>query len=231
MLRLAIMLLTFAMVVPAGFVPQGTPAPTPQRITLPGDAGEALVWPGGPRAVLLAHGAVYDAASWEPQAEVMRAAGYTVLAVEDISASTIVAGIAWLRAAADATGVVVIGASAGGGGALRALADDPEGVVGLVLLGATGETAALGAYPKLFTASEGEGLTDRLEAMAAASPGDANRVEIIPGDAHAQATFRTPQGDRLLQSILAFLDADVVWQDGAATPEASAAARDADATG
>ncbi|MBA2758614.1 MAG: hypothetical protein H0U38_02880, partial [Chloroflexia bacterium] len=114
----------FALILATGLSPaqalqNGTPvAVEAQSVMLPGDAGEALLWEGGPRAVLLAHGAAYDAASWTEQAEVMQEAGFTVLSLESISSETVAAGIEWLQAEQDANGVVVIGASAGGGGAL-----------------------------------------------------------------------------------------------------------------
>lgn len=217
----------FALILATGLSPaqalqNGTPvAVEAQSVMLPGDAGEALLWGGGPRAVLLAHGAAYDAASWTEQAEVMQEAGFTVLSLESISSETVAAGIEWLQAEQDANGVVVIGASAGGGGALSALAEEPDGVEGLILLGATGETEGLGEYPKLFIASEGEGMAERLEEMVANAPGDANRVEIIPGDAHAQATFDNPEGEQLLGVILTFLEEDASWPDADGTPVAS----------
>lgn len=198
----------------------GTAVPSKaERVELPNDAGEALVWKAGPKAVLLAHGAVYDAASWTDQAEAMQLAGYSVLSVEDISADAILAAKTWLLEEQGATGVVVIGASAGGGGALSALAEDSSDVVGLVLLGATGSVDQIGDFPKLFTASEGEGITDRLETMAEEASGDSNQVEIIPGSAHAQATFKNPEGEQLLDAILQFLDEDAAWPEESGTPE------------
>ena len=203
----------------AGFGLAVTPvAGEVEQIELPDSAGDALYWQGSPQAVLLAHGAVYDAASWSDQAREIQSQGYSVLAVEEISADSILTAITWLIDARGAAGVVVIGASAGGGGALDALSERPEGVVGLVLLGATGSVEDLGDYPKLFIASEGEGMRDRLEQMAEAAPGDANRVEIVPGDAHAQATFREPVGETLLDLIIQFLEEDPEWPARVSTP-------------
>ncbi len=201
------------------------PSPQPERIELPGGGGEALLWPGGNRAVLLAHGAVYDAASWSVQARELQFEGYTVLAVEDISGSALVSAIGWLMDEHGATGVVVIGASAGGAGALSAVAEHPSGVAGLVLLSATGPVEGLGDYPKLFAASDGEGMQDRLETMAADAPGDSNRVEIIPGSAHAQATFEEDEGRHLLDAILTFLNEEAAWPDGSGTPAATPTGR------
>ena len=191
-----------------------------ERIELPNGAGEALYWQGSPQAVLLAHGAIYDAESWSDQARVIQSEGYSVLAVEEISADSILTAIMWLIDARGAAGVVVIGASAGGSGALDALSERPEGVVGLVLLGATGSVEELSDYPKLFTASEGEGMRDRLEQMAEAAPGDENRVEIVPGEAHAQETFREPAGETLLDLIIDFLEEDADWPAQVSTPVA-----------
>jgi len=169
-------------------------------------SGEAQLWPAGDRGALLLHGAAYDAASWEPQASVLAAEGYTVLSLETLSPEAVLEGIEFLVGECGVTGVTVVGASAGGASALDALADDPQAVTGLILLGATGEVETLGEYPKLFTGSEGEGLADRLEMMAESAPGEANETLILPGSAHAQAIFETDQGDALMEAILAFLD-------------------------
>ncbi len=135
--------------------PGATPAVASESRRIELENGEALLWPAGDRGVLLLHGAAYDAASWEPQATVLAGAGYTVLSLETLSAEAVVEGINFLTVNCGVSGVTVVGASAGGGSALGALAGDPPGVAGLVLLGATGETETLGDYPKLFTASEG----------------------------------------------------------------------------
>jgi hypothetical protein len=63
----------------------------------------------------------------------------------------------------------------------------------------------LGDYPKLFVASEGEGLADTVRGMAEEAPGDRNEVLILPGDAHAQAIFETNQGEKLMRTILKLL--------------------------
>lgn len=191
-----------------------------QRVELPDGAGEALYWEGDEQAVIFAHGAVYDAASWTEQAKSITSLGFSVLAVEDISAEAIMTAKGWMLEEKGASGIVVIGASAGGGGALSALATDSSSVAGLVLMGATGSVDGLGDYPKLFTASEGEGMSDRLETMADEASGDANQVTIIPGDAHAQATFKNPEGEQLLDAIIGFLEDDAAWPDDDATPAA-----------
>ncbi len=184
----------------------GSPAPiTSRRIDLGQGAGEALTWAaGGPGGIVLVHGAIYDAASWEPQATVIAAAGLSVIAVENASASAVAEATTYLRDELDVETVTLVGASAGGSAALSALADDPELADRLVLLSATGKASELGTYPKLLVASEGEGLADRMNAMAGDAPGTENGVLIIPGDAHAQAIFKTGEGDRLLAALIRF---------------------------
>ena len=72
----------------------------------------------------------------------------------------------------------------------------------LILLSSTGDVSGLGAYPKLFVASEGEGMADTVQRMADEAPGSENEALIVPGDAHAQAIFQTEQGEPLLTAIL-----------------------------
>ncbi len=183
-----------------------TPAAQPAGARVQVGDGEALLWGAGEHAVLLVHGAVYDAESWRPQAEAITSEGYLVLSLEQTGSQDVLDGITFLIDACDASGVVVAGASAGASGALSALASQPEGVSGLVVLAATGDVADLGDYPKLFAASEEEGLAETLEEMAASAPGDDNKVLILPGSAHAQAVFTTDQGPVLLEAMLAFIE-------------------------
>ncbi len=195
----------------AGCGQEATPAPTTEWQPLELDSGPARLWAGGERGVLLLHGAGYDAGSWDPLVAALAAEGFTVLAPEFPSSNGVLDAIAFLTLACGVTGVTVVGASVGGGMALEGLAADPEGVAGLILLGATGDVAALGDYPKLFTASEGESLVDQVEAMAAEAPGDRNEALILPGSAHAQATFETDQGEVLLEAMLSFLENTAEW--------------------
>ena len=170
-----------------------------ERLTV--GSTEALVWGEGDRGVVLAHGAAYDAASWSVQAKKIAQSGATVLAVEDTSAESIQAASEHLRDERGAQSVSLIGASAGSAGVLGAGSQKSAKVAQIILLSGTGDVAGLGEYPKLFTASEGEGLAGQVRQMAEEAPGNSNEALILGGDAHAQAIFETPQGDRLLQAI------------------------------
>ena len=76
----------------------------------------------------------------------------------------------------------------------------------MILLSGTGEVSGLGEYPKLFVASEGEGLAGTVRTMAEEAPGSRNEALILPGDAHAQAIFASDQGEKLMRTILERLE-------------------------
>lgn len=167
---------------------------------------EALLWGAGDYGVVLVHGAAYDAASWRLQAQEIARGGMTVLALEEISPDDVGAGIRFLVEACGTRGVAVIGASAGASAALQAATQDPRGLDHLILLSGTGDVTSLGPYPKLFVASEDEGLAETVMAMAEQARGEDNEVLLLPGNAHAQAIFGGPEGERLLQAIIDRLD-------------------------
>lgn len=164
--------------------------------------GEALVWGEGDRGAVLAHGAAYDAASWREQAERLAENGVAALAVEDTSAQSIAEATGYLKEERGVRDVTLIGASAGTSGVLGAAEEDPGLADGVILLSGTGDVSGLGEYPKLFVASEGEGLAGEVRDMAEEAPGSRNDALILQGDAHAQAIFETDQGDKLMRVIL-----------------------------
>jgi len=127
------------------------------------------------------------------------------LAVEDTSAQSVAEAASYLKEERGVRDVALIGASAGTSGVLGAAGETPELADQVILLSGTGEVSGLGECPKLFVASEGEGLADTVRGMAEEAPGDRNKVLILPGDAHAQAIFETNQGEKLMRAILKLL--------------------------
>ncbi|GAB4407412.1 MAG: hypothetical protein OHK0032_02760 [Thermodesulfovibrionales bacterium] len=67
------------------------------------------------------------------------------------------------------------------------------------------DVSGLGPAPKLFVASEDEGMADAVRRMAKEAEGKQNEVLIFEGSAHAQAIFRTLNGPRLTSAILEHL--------------------------
>ncbi|HKJ35441.1 MAG TPA: alpha/beta hydrolase [Solirubrobacterales bacterium] len=171
-----------------------------ERVSIPG-AGEALIWGEGRRAVLLAHGAAFDAASWQPQAEVLAEDGSLVVALEGIDPDEIVAAVEYLRADLGAETVTLIGASAGADASLVALNRRPALTDQLITLSLNSTVPGLGPQPKLLIASEDEAVAGESVALAETAPGDGNEALLLPGSAHAQAIFDTDQGERALRAI------------------------------
>ena len=166
----------------------------------------AITWGEGDRGVILAHGAAYDAASWEAQGQALEENGLVALAIEDISLGSLRFAVDYLKEEYDVESVALVGASAGAGPVLQVAEEDPEEISQIILLSGIGEVSGLGEYPKLFVASEGEEVSERVRQMAEEAPGDRNEALILPGSAHAQAIFRTEEGDQLMQTILERLE-------------------------
>lgn len=169
---------------------------------------EAIVWGEGDRGAVLAHGAAYDAASWEPQGQTLGENGVMALAVEDTSAQNLGAAIRYLEEQGGVESVALIGASAGAASVLSFVREEPREASQIILLSGTGDVSGLGEFPKLLVASEGEGLAEEVRRMAEVAPGARNEALILPGDAHAQAIFQTDQGERLMKAMLDRLEED-----------------------
>ncbi len=108
---------------------------------------EALVWDVGDYGVVMAHGAAYDAASWEEQARRISGEGVIALAVEDTSPRNLLAAVEYLKEERGAEGVALLGASAGGSDALRTAWENPRVADQLILLSATGKRPGLARGP------------------------------------------------------------------------------------
>ncbi len=163
---------------------------------------EAIIWGEGDRGAVLAHGAAYDAASWESQGQTLGENGVVALAVEDTAPRNLRSAIDYLKEERGVESVSLIGASAGTRPVLQVAEESPEEVSQIMILSGTGDVSGLGEYPKLFVASEGEGIAGQARRMADEAPGDRNEALILSGDAHAQAIFQTGEGERLMQAIL-----------------------------
>ena len=163
--------------------------------------GDALQWGDGEYGVVLAHGAVFDAASWEDQATAIADQGATVVAVEDIAPESIAAAVAKLQDDGHAD-VALVGGSAGADAILQLAAQQPDLPDQLVLLSPNRVVDGLGGEPKLFIASEDEPVAHVSQQLADGSPGVDNEVILLPGSAHAQNIFAGESGDAALQAIL-----------------------------
>jgi len=161
----------------------------------------ALTWGDGSYGVVLAHGASFDAASWEEQATAIAEQDATVVAVEDISPGAIAAAVRMLRDDG-IDDVALVGGSAGADAILRLATTEPDLADQLVLLSPNSTVAGLGGQPKLFIASEDEPLADVAHRLADSAPGEDNDVVLLAGSAHAQGIFDSDEADRTMRLIL-----------------------------
>jgi hypothetical protein len=90
--------------------------------------------------------------------------------------------------------VALIGASAGAGPVLQVAREALEEISQIILLSGTGDVSGLGEYPKLFVASEGEGIADQARLMVEEAPGDRNEALIPPSDATPRPSSRRRRG-------------------------------------
>jgi pimeloyl-ACP methyl ester carboxylesterase len=176
------------------------------------------------RAVVLAHGARFDKASWKPQAEELAKAGYRVLAIDfrgygksrggpkaknsqEEMFQDILAAVTYLRTNS-ATSVSVVGASMGGGAAANAVIKGPKGAIDrLVLLAhAPVREAERIAGPKLFVIAEGDPIAAQVREQYGLAP-EPKEMLVLDGSAHAQFLFKTAHGQRLMREMLRFLSA------------------------
>jgi len=174
---------------------------------------------GGGDAVVLAHGAAFDKASWAALAGELAARGHQVLALDfrgygkssagggrDALFEDVLAAVRYLRRAG-ARRVAVLGASMGGGAAGQAAARaDPGEIDRLILLSpAPIADPAHMQGDKLFVASEQEPGADRMKELYRRAP-EPKRLVLLPGTSHAQHIFETEQGKRLTTTLLEFLE-------------------------
>ena len=185
------------------------------------DAGTVVanLYGDGSHAVLLAHGAIFNKESWQDLAERLSAEGLTVLAIDfrgygRSRAGTrgrgalhedVLGGIRFL-AERGAEHVSVLGASMGGGAVGEAAANVADGELAHLIL------LAAGAYrepermtgTKLFIVSEGDSFRRSVEEQFRRAR-EPKRLEILPGNAHAQHIFRTLAANTLTELIVAEL--------------------------
>jgi len=187
--------------------------------TADGGTIAANLYGDGAHAVLLAHGAIFDKESWHDLAERLAAEGLTVLAIDfrgygrsragssgrGALHEDVIAGVRYL-AEQGATEVSVLGASMGGGAAGEAATHVADGEIArLILLAAVANSEPERMTgKKLFIVSEGDSFRRSVEAQYRRATGP-KRLEILPGNAHAQHIYRTGVGTTLTELIVSEL--------------------------
>jgi pimeloyl-ACP methyl ester carboxylesterase len=196
--RVPVLLMVMAISLAACGRTAGTP------IELPGGTA-ARSWGDGPYGLVLVHDTGREAASWDAQAVAFAGRGMSVLAVEDAEAVSVINAITWLQSSGIER-VAVLGAGEGSVPVMAVGAQRPELVDQLILISATGDVAALGAFPKLFVVSEQEGAAADAERMATEARGDWNALFLAPGSESGQAILQGAAGEATMEAVIRRLE-------------------------
>jgi pimeloyl-ACP methyl ester carboxylesterase len=181
----------------------------------------------GEKSVILAHGGQFNKESWAKQAEILRSAGFHVLAIDfrgygkshgpgDSEAMDaplyfdVLAAVHYLRQNG-ARSVSVIGGSMGGGAAGDAsIRSKPGEIDRVVLLGAAPndqadklKSAILYIVARDDANDDGPRLP-KIREQYDRSP-QPKKLIVLDGSAHAQWLFQTDQSERVMREILSFL--------------------------
>jgi lysophospholipase L1-like esterase/alpha/beta superfamily hydrolase len=201
-----------------------------ESVTFPtqdGGSVEAHHYGSGERGLVLVHGGRFNKESWEKQARILTNAGFNVLAIDlrgygkskgpgdsDLYTAPlhldVLAGVSYLQKHG-AKKVSLLGGSMGGGAAAEACALlKPEDLDAVILLAAIPEHPEQMRGRKLFILARddvGPGDVPRLTKLNEQLPNvpDPKKLVVLDGSAHAQFIFASPQGERLMSEILAFL--------------------------
>jgi len=168
------------------------------------------------KAVIFAHGAIFNKESWYFLAEVFQRKGVSALAIDfrgygnSTSGSTskkmydILGAISYLNEQGF-TNINLVGASMGAAAGLMALSNISTPIHKVVLLAPAGGPAIVSTVSeKLFVVSENERMFSSVMAIYNASA-DPKQVKIYPGNTHAQHLFKTDVRDELIEQITNFI--------------------------
>jgi dienelactone hydrolase len=202
-----------------------------QTITIPLPDGhsqiQADLYGSGPRGIVLAHGGRFGKESWAPQAQILAAKGFTVLAIQfrgdkknaDGSTSAegaypdnavdVLAAVRYLHSKG-LRSVSAIGGSLGGDAVGDADAAAPGEFDRVVFLGSEGGSnpeKLTGRKLYLVARDDTSGDGKRLPGIEAhfARASQPKKLMIVDGSAHAQYLFGTPEGERVMNEILQFV--------------------------
>lgn len=181
-----------------------------------GDIEASFFYTSNSKAVVFAHGAIFNKESWYFLAEAFQSKGVSALAIDfrgygnSTPGSTtkkmydILGAISYLKARGF-TDINVVGASMGGAAVLLALSNNSIPIHKVVVLAPAGGPAIIStASEKLFVVSENEGMFSGVMSIYDKSA-EPKQIKIYPGKTHAQHLFKTDVRDELIERIINFI--------------------------
>ena len=197
----------------------GEPPETVSFSTSDGGRIQAHLYGSGDRAVVLAHGKVFDKESWQPLAAHLAKQGLRVLALDFRGYGDSRPGSAGKRIDLDVLGAVeyleeleassisLLGASMGGWAVGTAATRCAPGRIHKVILLAPAPIESpdeMRAEEFFYITSQGDESIDRIRSQYTSAP-EPKHLELLPGKAHAQHIFKTDQAEALTAAIVAAL--------------------------
>lgn len=171
------------------------------------------------KAVVFAHGAIFNKESWYFLAEEFQRKGISALSIDfrgyggSIPGSSpkkmydILGAISYLKDQGF-TEINIIGASMGGAAVLLALDNNIIPINKVVMLAPAGGPAIIStASDKLFIVSEKERMFSAVMTIYNASA-EPKQIRVYPGNAHAQHLFKTDVRDELIEYIVNYIVSD-----------------------
>lgn len=164
---------------------------------------EGILWASDSDVgVILAHGAIYDANSWQAQGQQFANENIVAFAVEDTNKDELITAANRLKDEIGVEKVVLVGASAGGASSIKAVKEDETVFDKVILLSPVGDATEIEGIPVfvIFSAEEG------YEYLEASEAGNI-RILKIPGSAHAQALFKDDEkSERVMEAMIDFIN-------------------------
>lgn len=188
-------------------VPTSTPVAARSVSPGPGPDARGVLWGTGTYGVVLVAptGEQTDlAADWGAVAEALAAHRMSVLALYHTTGDGLSVGIRYLREqGAERVAVIAVGEAAG---AFDLGAGDPSFIDQLICISCDGDAAALGEFPKLFVASEGETAAAAATRMANEAAGEWNAELLVPGRASGLALLTSDARAELMDALIRRLE-------------------------
>lgn len=194
-------------------IQQGTATPVPDDVVFSKPGGgevSATVYGSGDCGVVLVPQDDMGRQSWDRYARALGASGYRAVAIdegEERRAAGVAAAVRYLGDELAVETVVVVGASVGGEAAVRASAENPDVVDGLVAISPAGGADRAGelTMPTLVVVSEGDDGQFVTTAEELADGADEAELVTYDGEAHGQHLLDSPHADDLRSRIDEFV--------------------------